>query len=239
MVCVPSTSVSKNAELSLMLRGTVRLRGRWTTGTSQSASTDSTICGCCARCRARTARARPRPRGRSGCRGCPRRSRASSTIHAVGGLRAQVVRDEARADEPGSPPVTTMVRDRDIRSSLSGLMAVKREGRAFPAVDSGMAGPGNHHMASHRNRTSFQFTRRLKAVSDRDVDALRASFLDLAEQFDASTLGDHTLFPLQMSWFYGEPIWHELPHEAALMLNRRASARATSPPRSPRSRPTS
>lgn len=67
---------------------------------------------------------------------------------------------------------------------------------------------------------SFQFARRLKAVSDRDVDALRANFLDLAEQFDARTLGDHTLFPLQMSWFYGEPIWHELPREKQLMLNR-------------------
>lgn len=75
-------------------------------------------------------------------------------------------------------------------------------------------------MASTPEPHSFQFTRRLKAVSDRDVDALRANFLDLAEQFDASTLGDHTLFPLQMSWFYGEPIWHELPHEKQLMLNR-------------------
>ena len=67
---------------------------------------------------------------------------------------------------------------------------------------------------------SFQFTKRLQAVSDRDVDALRANFLDLAEEFDARTLGEHTLFPLQMSWFYGEPIWHELPREKQLMLNR-------------------
>lgn len=75
-------------------------------------------------------------------------------------------------------------------------------------------------MASTPEPHSFQFARRLKAVSDRDVDALRANFLDLAEKFDASTLGDHTLFPLEMSWFYGEPIWHELPHEKQLMLNR-------------------
>lgn len=67
---------------------------------------------------------------------------------------------------------------------------------------------------------SFDFTRRLKAVSDRDVERLRANFLDLAERFDASTLGEHTLFPLEMSWFYGEPIWHELSREKQLMLNR-------------------
>ena len=44
MVCVPSTSVSKNTELSLMLRGTCVSAARWTTA-SQPASTDSTICG--------------------------------------------------------------------------------------------------------------------------------------------------------------------------------------------------
>jgi len=67
---------------------------------------------------------------------------------------------------------------------------------------------------------SFDFTKRLKAVSDRDVDRLRANFLDPAEAFDPDTLGDHTLFPLEMTWFYGEPIWHELAPEKRLMLNR-------------------
>ena len=68
--------------------------------------------------------------------------------------------------------------------------------------------------------TTFEFTRRLKAVSDRDVDRLQANFLDIAQSFDAKTLGDHTLFPLQMTWFYGEPIWQELSPEKRLMLNR-------------------
>lgn len=68
--------------------------------------------------------------------------------------------------------------------------------------------------------TTFDFTRRLQAVSDRDVDRLRANFLDLAEQFDATTLGEHTLFPLQMTWFYGEPVWDELSPAQRLMLNR-------------------
>lgn len=67
---------------------------------------------------------------------------------------------------------------------------------------------------------TFDFTVRLKAVSDRDVDRLRANFVDLAERFDADTLGEHTLFPLQMTWFYGEPIWFELAPEKRLMLNR-------------------
>jgi hypothetical protein len=67
---------------------------------------------------------------------------------------------------------------------------------------------------------TFEFTRRLKAVSDRDVDRLRANFLDPAEAFDPATLGDHTLFPLEMTWFYGEPVWHELSPEKRLMLNR-------------------
>ena len=67
---------------------------------------------------------------------------------------------------------------------------------------------------------TFDFTRRLKAVSDRDVEKLRSHFLEPAEQFDAKTLGEHTLFPLEMTWFYGEPVWHELSPEKRLMLNR-------------------
>jgi hypothetical protein len=69
-------------------------------------------------------------------------------------------------------------------------------------------------------QANFEFAKRLIAVSDRDVERLRAHFLDLAEDFDPATLADHTLFPLEMSWFYGEPIWHELSAEQRLMLNR-------------------
>jgi len=75
-------------------------------------------------------------------------------------------------------------------------------------------------VASRAGLPTFEFTRRLQTVSDRDVDRLRAHFLDLAEAFDATTLGEHTLFPREMSWFYGEPIWHELSAEKQLMLNR-------------------
>ncbi len=67
---------------------------------------------------------------------------------------------------------------------------------------------------------SFDFTRRLQAVSDREVDRLRAHFLEPAEQFDAATMDEHTLFPREMTWFYGEPVWHELAPEKRLMLNR-------------------
>lgn len=66
----------------------------------------------------------------------------------------------------------------------------------------------------------FAFTRRLQEVSDREVDRLREHFQDLAASFDPSTLGEHTLFPLQMTWFYGEPVWHELQPEDRLLLNR-------------------
>ena len=67
---------------------------------------------------------------------------------------------------------------------------------------------------------TFDFTRRLKAVSDKDEPRLRAHFLDLADQFDGNQMGDHALFPLEMTWFYGEPIWHELSPEKQRMLNR-------------------
>lgn len=67
---------------------------------------------------------------------------------------------------------------------------------------------------------SFDFTRRLRKVSDKDVDRLRSHFLDLAEAFDGETMGDHALFPVEMTWFYGEPIWQELSDEKKLMLNR-------------------
>lgn len=67
---------------------------------------------------------------------------------------------------------------------------------------------------------TFEFTKRLMAVSDRDEDRLKDHFQHLAAGFDGATMGDHTLFPLEMTWFYGEPIWHELSPEQRLMLNR-------------------
>jgi hypothetical protein len=63
-------------------------------------------------------------------------------------------------------------------------------------------------------------TRRLRTVSDRDASRLRENFIEPAEAFDAASLGDHLLFPLEMTWFYGEPIWEELSEEGRLMLNR-------------------
>jgi len=67
---------------------------------------------------------------------------------------------------------------------------------------------------------SFDFTRRLKLVSDRDVERLDDHFLAPARAFDAADLGEHLLFPLEMTWFHGEPIWHELTDAQRLMLNR-------------------
>jgi hypothetical protein len=49
---------------------------------------------------------------------------------------------------------------------------------------------------------------------------MREHFLDPAEAFDPATLGDHLFFPLEMTWFYGEPIWHELAEPQRLLLNR-------------------
>lgn len=67
---------------------------------------------------------------------------------------------------------------------------------------------------------NFDFTKRLRAVSDKDVDRLRSHFLELAEAFDPASMGEHTLFPLEMTWFYGEPIWEQLADDKKLMLNR-------------------
>lgn len=67
---------------------------------------------------------------------------------------------------------------------------------------------------------NFHFTKRLQTVSDRSVDQLRDLFLTLADDFDAETMGDALLFPREMTWFYGEPIWHELSPDKKLMLNR-------------------
>lgn len=66
----------------------------------------------------------------------------------------------------------------------------------------------------------FDFTRRLQAVSDRDVERQRELFLEPADAFDAARLDDHLLFPEQMAWFYGEPIWEALSEEQRLLLNR-------------------
>ncbi len=66
----------------------------------------------------------------------------------------------------------------------------------------------------------FEFTTRLQHVSDRDVGRLEAHFLTPARAFEASNLGDRLLFPREMAWFYGEPIWHDLSPTQRLMLNR-------------------
>ncbi len=67
---------------------------------------------------------------------------------------------------------------------------------------------------------TFDFTKRLRQVSDRDVERLREHFLEPALAFDASTLGNHRLFPWEMTWFYGEPVWEALPEDKKLLLNR-------------------
>jgi hypothetical protein len=66
---------------------------------------------------------------------------------------------------------------------------------------------------------SFDFTRRLRHVSDRDVYRVREHFLEPAEAFDATTIEDRLLFPLEMTWFYGEPVYEALPRERKLQLN--------------------
>ncbi len=66
----------------------------------------------------------------------------------------------------------------------------------------------------------FDYVRRLRAVSDRDVDRLHEHFLAPAEEFDGAAMGDHLLFPLEMTWFYGEPVWESLSAEQKLQLNR-------------------
>jgi hypothetical protein len=68
--------------------------------------------------------------------------------------------------------------------------------------------------------TDFGFVRRLWSVSDRDVNRLPEHFLEPAEAFDASSMGEHLLFPLEMTWFYGEPVYASLSKEQQLMLNR-------------------
>lgn len=46
---------------------------------------------------------------------------------------------------------------------------------------------------------TFDFTRRLQLVSDRDVERLDDNFLAPARAFDAADLGEHLLFPREMT----------------------------------------
>ncbi len=64
------------------------------------------------------------------------------------------------------------------------------------------------------------FVARLRIVSDRDVARLREYFLDAAHDFDAACMDDHLLFPLEMTWFYGEPSYAAMSVEDQLKLNR-------------------
>lgn len=68
--------------------------------------------------------------------------------------------------------------------------------------------------------TAMDFTRRLRAVSDKDALHMREHFLEPAEAFDPAQMGDHCFFPLEMTWYYGEPIWEELDADQQLLLNR-------------------
>lgn len=66
----------------------------------------------------------------------------------------------------------------------------------------------------------FEFIGRLRSVSDRDALRMREHFLEPAEAFDPDNLADHTFFPLEMTWFYGEPVWEAMGAEQRLLLNR-------------------
>lgn len=65
----------------------------------------------------------------------------------------------------------------------------------------------------------FEFVRRLRVVSDRDVSRLQTYFLDTAHEFAASDLGDRLLFPLEMTWFYGEPVYERMSADDQRKLN--------------------
>lgn len=68
--------------------------------------------------------------------------------------------------------------------------------------------------------SEYAFTKRLRSVSDRDVMRLQELFLDPAHAFDAEKMDDYLLFPLEMTWFYGEPIYEQMPEAQKLMVNR-------------------
>jgi hypothetical protein len=65
-----------------------------------------------------------------------------------------------------------------------------------------------------------EFTKRLQEVSDRDAPRLHEHFTLPAERFDASSMGEYLLFPLEMTWFYDEPVYRQMRPEQRLMLNR-------------------
>jgi hypothetical protein len=66
---------------------------------------------------------------------------------------------------------------------------------------------------------SYDHTRRLRHVSDRDVSRLHSLFLDIAHSFDAKTMCDRPLFPPELTWFYGEPVYDRMTPEGRLKLN--------------------
>ncbi len=66
---------------------------------------------------------------------------------------------------------------------------------------------------------SGDYVQRLRHVSDHDLPHLHDHFLGLAQSFDPSTIADHHLFPLEMTWFYGEPIYHRLDPAQQRRLN--------------------
>ncbi len=68
--------------------------------------------------------------------------------------------------------------------------------------------------------TGFEFVRRLQRVSDKDAPHMRAHFLDVAQSFDPDHMEDHHFFPLEMTWFHGEPVWEAMAPEQRLRLNR-------------------
>lgn len=78
----------------------------------------------------------------------------------------------------------------------------------------------SHGSDAARRDGGFGFTQRLRSVSDRDVHRQRELFLEPAEAFDPDLLGDSLLFPWEMTWFYGEPLWEGLSHAQRLQLNR-------------------
>lgn len=68
--------------------------------------------------------------------------------------------------------------------------------------------------------SKVEYYRRLWEVSERDTPKLYDHFTRPAEEFDGNQMGDYLLFPLEMTWFYGEPVYAQLTPEKRLMLNR-------------------
>lgn len=67
--------------------------------------------------------------------------------------------------------------------------------------------------------TALPHTRRLREQSDRALSSLGESFVGAARAFDPGTLGDSLLFPLELTWFHGEPVYESLPPDARRKLN--------------------